>query len=88
MLKCEDGGRESILGFWGMAPCSLPARMTDPTRRGRESVLSSFENLTYPSSRLHVDSSSPPCQKHQTNVPGNPPSNATNYFYIQTEVMF
>ena len=26
--------------------------------------------------------------KNQTNVPGNPPSNATNYFYIQTEVMF
>jgi len=26
--------------------------------------------------------------KNQTNVPGNPPSNDTNYFYIQTEVMF
>jgi len=26
--------------------------------------------------------------KNQTNLPGNPPSNDTNYFYIQTEVMF
>jgi hypothetical protein len=26
--------------------------------------------------------------KNQTNVPGNPPSNDTNYFYIQTELMF
>jgi hypothetical protein len=26
--------------------------------------------------------------KDQTNVPGNPPSNDTNYFYIQSEVMF
>ena len=26
--------------------------------------------------------------KDQTGVPGNPPSNATNYFYIQTELMF
>jgi len=26
--------------------------------------------------------------KDQTNVPGNPPSNDTNYFYIQTELMF
>jgi hypothetical protein len=26
--------------------------------------------------------------KNQTAIPGNPPSNDTNYFYIQTEVMF
>ena len=26
--------------------------------------------------------------KDQTGVPGNPPSSATNYFYIQTELMF
>jgi hypothetical protein len=26
--------------------------------------------------------------KDQTGVPGNPPSNGTNYFYIQTEMMF
>ena len=26
--------------------------------------------------------------KNQTNVPGNPPSNDTNYFYLQTELMF
>ncbi len=26
--------------------------------------------------------------KDQTDIPGNPPSNSTNYFYIQTEVMF
>ena len=26
--------------------------------------------------------------KDQTGVPGNPPSSDTNYFYIQTELMF
>jgi hypothetical protein len=26
--------------------------------------------------------------KNQTNVPGNPPGQATNYFYVQTEVRF